>query len=212
MAPPRAAFLEIGVGCGLYTRWLAMRGKVLAIDINASFLDAVGPVANVTPRLGDITTDRFAPLHDLALCSEVIEHVHDSAAALRHIYASLKPGGHLVLTTPNACSTAEFAARLLAIPMIATLARAITGEAVDDPGHINRLTHRQLREEIDAAGFEVVRQDDLALYLPGIAEFGGNTGLRFCQWLARKLADTRFSFLLWTQCWVLRKPPSPSLD
>jgi SAM-dependent methyltransferase len=55
--------------------------------------------------------------YDVALCMEVFEHIHDqeedkptewratgTANLLREIFAHLKPGGLLFLTTPNACS------------------------------------------------------------------------------------------------------------
>lgn len=203
-----ATFLEVGIGCGIYTGWLAKRGHVMALDINESFVAAANQIQNVEAQVADITTTGFAPVHDIALCSEVLEHVPDSAAALKHIYASLRPGGYLVLTTPNSYSTVELTARLLAYGPIVKLARKIYGESVDDLGHINRMTHSQLRAQIDAAGFTVVRQTDLALYLPVIGEFFGNAGLKICQWLAGSLRGSALSGLLWTQCWVLRKPPN----
>lgn len=201
-----ATFLEVGIGCGIYTGWLAARGKVTAIDINSSFVDAANQISGVQATVSDITRDRFPSVHDLALCSEVLEHVPDSSSALKNIYASLKPGGYLVLTTPNSYSTVELTARLLAYGPIVKLARKIYGESVDDLGHINRMTHDQLKTQILTAGFTVVRQTDIALYLPVVGEFFGAAGLSFCQWLARRLRGSSLSWLLWTQCWVLRKP------
>ncbi len=37
---------------------------------------------------------------DAAVCSDVIEHVTEPLALLREIYRVLRPGGHLVITTP----------------------------------------------------------------------------------------------------------------
>ena len=185
---------------------MAERGKVFAVDINPSFVDAANAMPNVVAQVADITMDAFDPVHDVALCSEVLEHVPDSASALKNIFASLKPGGYLVLTTPNSYSTVELTARLLSFGPIVKLARWIYGESVDDLGHINRMTRTQLRAQIDAAGFEVIRQENIAFYLPGVAEFMGEAGTRICQWFAQALAGTRLSGLLWTQCWVLRRP------
>lgn len=206
VAPSQPHFLEIGIGCGIYTQLMASRGKVFATDINSAFVEAANQIPNVVARVSDITTDHFDPVHDVALCSEVLEHVPDSASALKNIYASLKPGGYLVLTTPNSYSTVELTARLLSFGPVVKLARLIYGESVDDLGHINRMTRSQLRIQIDAAGFEVVRQENIAFYLPAIAEFCGEPGTRICQWFARRLAGTRLAPLLWTQCWVLRRP------
>ena len=52
--------------------------------------------------LGDIQTYRFAPgSFDLVTCYNVIEHIPDVAAALTGFFASLKPGGLVVIAAPN---------------------------------------------------------------------------------------------------------------
>lgn len=206
LVPSQPFFLEIGIGCGIYTTWMAQRGKVTALDINPDFVNAANQLPYVRAQVANIMTTVFPPSHDVALCSEVIEHIPDSQAALRNIRASLKPGGYLVLTTPNSYSTMELAARMLAYGPVVKLAQKIYGESVADLGHINRLTHQELRAQIDAAGLTVVRQTDVAFYIPVVAEFFGETGQRICQWFANRLRGTALSGLLWTQCWVLRRP------
>ena len=161
---------------------------------------------NVIAHVADITTTSLAPIHDIAVCSEVLEHVPDSRSSLKNIYSSLKPGGYLVLTTPNSYSTMELTARLLAFGPVVKLAKLVYGEPVDDLGHINRMTRQQLQDQIHASGFEVIRQDNVAFYLPLIAEFGGHCGASICQWLAKRLERSPLSSLLWTQCWLLRRP------
>ncbi|MBS3144200.1 methyltransferase domain-containing protein [Candidatus Woesearchaeota archaeon] len=45
-----------------------------------------------------------APLphkHDILLCVETIEHVHEVQRTLQHMFDSLQPGGFLILSTPN---------------------------------------------------------------------------------------------------------------
>ena len=199
-------YLEIGIGCGIYTQLMAKRGNVVAIDINPAFVDLANQMRNVVAHVADITSTSLSPIHDIAVCSEVLEHVPDSRSSLKNIYASLKPGGYLVLTTPNSFSTMELMSRLLAFGTVVKLAKLVYSEPVDDLGHINRMTRRQLRSQIRSAGFEVVRQDNVAFYLPLIAEFGGRTGASICQCLARLLARSPLSSLLWTQCWLLRRP------
>lgn len=206
VTPSQPVFLEIGIGCGIYTQAMAKRGHVVAVDINPMFVEAASQMLNVTAKVADITQTAPPPIHDVALCSEVLEHVPDSRSSLKNLFASLKPGGYLVLTTPNSYSTVELVARLLTFPLVVKLARLVYGESVDDLGHINRMTRTELGKQIAEAGFEVVQHDNVAFYLPVIAEFGGELGARICQWFATKLADTRLSSLLWTQCWVLRRP------
>ena len=90
VAPVQAVFLEIGIGCGIYTSLMAARGKVFAVDINPSFVAAANTLPNVVAQVADVTQDRFSPVHDVALCSEVIEHVPDSVSALKNIFASFR--------------------------------------------------------------------------------------------------------------------------
>lgn len=209
IAPPQPVYLEIGIGCGIYTRAMAKQGPVFALDINPAFVDAANQLPNVVAQVSDITKTALAPVHDVALCSEVLEHLPPdlSLNALRNMYASIKPGGHLVLTTPNSWSSMEAFARLLSFKPAVQLARAIYGESVDDLGHTNRLTRQALMAQIQAAGFSIVEQNDLALYLPVIAEFGGARGLAFAKSLEHRLrAMPVMSQLLWTQCYILRRP------
>lgn len=206
-APVDARFLEIGCGCGIYTAHLAGLGTVRALDINPEFVAAANLMANVDASVGDIQNFDSAPIYDVAVCSEVIEHIPDSARALANIHKALKPGGRLILTTPHSFSSMEVFARLLAFPPAVALARMIYGEAVDDLGHINRLTRSALRRQIDAAGFEVVHHTSRALYLPMLAELCGQFGAGVAQRIERRLRDAPvLSQLLWTQCWLLKKP------
>lgn len=206
-APRNGSFLEIGIGCGIYTRELARIGQVSAFDINQQFVTDVNVIPNVSASVGDIQTLELDPVYDLAICSEVIEHIPDSVTALKNIWNSLKPGAMLILTTPNKYSSVELVARLLGISAVASIVQKIYKEPVDDLGHINRLTQSGLRRQITAAGFDVLEHENLAFYMPGIGEFGGSPGLSLCQLLERIIRPVPvLSWLLWTQCWVLRKP------
>lgn len=205
-AKPGMSFLEIGIGCGIYTRSLAQMGHVSAFDINSDFVDAANAIDGVTAACADIQIQSLPPLHDLALCSEVLEHIEDSSTALKNIAGGLRPGGLLVLTTPNRFSTAELVARLLQLKPVLALARRIYDESVDELGHINLMTRGQLGAQIEAAGFRVLQRADLGFYLPGVAEFGGAPAQKLCAWLESILGRSAMtSHLLWTQAWVLQK-------
>ena len=205
---PCARYLEVGIGCGVYTEWMARHGFVTGLDINEDFVLAANFLRNVDARVGDITQEtKYDSEFDIAVCSEVIEHVVNSQAALNNMFRALKSNGLLILTTPNRFSTMELFARLLRFKPVSALARWVYGEPVDDLGHVNRLTRAALRKQIEMAGFEVVERYDVALYLPVVAEFGGSLGASVCRWGAEVLRRSDYlSHLLWTQCWVLRKP------
>lgn len=205
LAKPGDRVLEVGCGCGIHTKFFAKDHSVTALDINKSFVDTVSQIPNVEALECDASkTIPFSDFFNIAVCSEVLEHVSDSKAMLRHIYQSLKPGGILILTTPNKYSTVELTARLLKFKPFVAIAQKIYKEPVEDLGHINLKTQADLEEEARATGFKLMSRTELGLYLPGIAEFMGETGLSICKQLERVLPNN-FG-VKWTQCLCLTKP------
>lgn len=204
---PQTRVLEVGVGCGIFTQFLSRSGaEVTAIDINPDFIAGVRALPNVTAEVRDATRPFGVSGQDVVLSSEVLEHVppSESLAMLREIRAAMKDGGRFVLTTPQRFATMELAARLLAFPPVLALARKIYG-TVDELGHINLLTAGQLRAQLAAAGFRIERQALFGFYLPVIAEFGGEAGLRVlraAEAVIRHVPGLRG--LLWTQAYILR--------
>jgi len=208
---PGSSLLEVGVGCGVFTEELssAKRG-IAAVDINPAFLDNVRPLPSVTTHLKDATRPLGIGEHDTAICSEVLEHVSPAAsqAMLRTLFESLRPGGTLILTTPQRFSTMELAARMLRFKPFLALARKIYGSA-DELGHINLLTAGQLRKQLKAAGFETAEMHRFGFYLPVVAEFGGGLGAKLLAATGRAIASIPgLRALLWTQAWVLKRPAS----
>ena len=87
--------LDVGARAGVQTRWLESRGyKVTSIDMEPLFPECLQVDANRKLPFAD---ESF----DLIWCSEVIEHLEDPAFALSELRRVTKPGGTLVLTTPN---------------------------------------------------------------------------------------------------------------
>lgn len=206
---PGSIALEVGVGCGIFVRFMADRAaRVHAVDINQAFLDGVAGVVRVSTHNADAT--RTLPLEpvDVALCTEVLEHVPPdrSTAMLRALRDAVRPGGHVVLTTPQSFATVELVARLFRFPAVLAIARKLYGTA-EELGHINLLTAPELRAQLAESGFEIIRHHRFGFYLPVVAEFGGSAGwalLRGLEAVIRPLPLLRG--LLWTQAYVLRRP------
>ena len=125
------------------------------------YLDVVGrrfPDAEYVP-----VEDGGIALHDgsfdLVLCVEVLEHVADAEATTRELGRLLAPGGVLVLTTPCANpGSFEWVLNRLR----GGLQRTPDGYgrfATDEPGHLRRLTSRDLRVLLQRAGLVVDRVD-----------------------------------------------------
>lgn len=105
---------DLGAGGGQVGSWLARRG---VRPITCDVVLAAGRAARrdglmaVVGDVGEILPFRSASL-DGILAGEIIEHVYDPALLLRECHRVLKPGGVLVLTTPN-LATAQDRLRFL---------------------------------------------------------------------------------------------------
>ncbi len=201
--------LEVGVGCGIFTERLSAEGrKVSAVDINPTFLANVSKLKSVDVHEKDATRPLGLGDHDLAICSEVLEHVppERSQAMIDSLFDALRPGGTLILTTPQRYSMVELGARLLQFGPLLALARKLYGSA-EELGHINLLTVGALKAQLAKAGFKVQRMRRFGFYLPVVAEFGGRGGAKLLEGSGRFLAGVPLlRGLLWTQGWVLTRP------
>lgn len=108
--------LEVGCGRGELSRWLASRPAPPRLLAAADFAgSAVSRGADFARRRGlggiawgvaDITRLPFPDqTFDTALSCETVEHVPHPERAFHELARVLKPGGRLLLTTPNYLST-----------------------------------------------------------------------------------------------------------
>ena len=118
--------LDVGCGAGLLCEPLARLGaQVTGVDaaeenVDAARAHARGAGLAIEYRWGDVGQLGLAD-YDLVTAMEVIEHVADKPAFLAALAAALKPGGLMILSSPNRTPQSrlllvEAAERLGAIP------------------------------------------------------------------------------------------------
>jgi ubiquinone/menaquinone biosynthesis C-methylase UbiE len=154
--PGRGHVLEIPAGEGALAWQLRKLGyNVTAGDIDPKFFK-VGPIPCIKIDLNlefPIESERF----DYISCIEGIEHLQDQFAFIRECHRVLKPGGALVLSTPNILNMASRLKYLLT-GFYSLVPRPINEfSLVPVFDHINPVTYYQLRYMLHTQGFEITR-------------------------------------------------------
>lgn len=207
-----AQAIEYGPGSGIYLPVLAKYCvQVIGADVELAYLSGIEPSAkqieNLKLTVDDIQHSNFADeSFNFALCSEVLEHVPNPEAAIKTLYRILKPGGIAVVTTPQRYSLMELSSGVAFLPGIIQLVRAIYREPILKMGHISLRSYHELSATIADCGFRVIEHTKFGLYIPVVAEFGGDLGGRAIEALERHICDSSLNWALWTQAYVLQKP------
>jgi SAM-dependent methyltransferase len=183
--------------------------QVIASDVEDAYLENARAIAARVPNLrcerDDIAFTRLPKQSfDVILCTEVVEHVVDSRTAIAQMHSLLKPNGTLILSTPQRYSPLEVVGKVAFLPGIIDVVRLIYQEPILETGHINLMTEKTVREQITSAGFKIVETHKSGMYVPLLAEFGGQAALRCEQYLETRLRGSALSWLLWTQYYVAR--------
>jgi SAM-dependent methyltransferase len=137
-------FLDIGCATGALLLELRARGwDTLGIEVCAPSADYAAKERKLSVLKLPLEECRLeAESLDAAYMGHVIEHLNDPSGSLREIWRVLRPGGELVVITPNA---AGFQARAFG---------PAWRSAIND--HLYLFSLRLLADMLRAAGFEVL--------------------------------------------------------
>lgn len=116
-----------------------------------NFQGLLGSAENMA-QLPDNCVDRI-------VSADVIEHVPDVYAACSEMHRILKPGGFLIINTPN---IAFIKKRLILafgkFPSTSQPNEGIGDAPLFDGGHLHYFTYRSLRLVLERTGFQIIRR------------------------------------------------------
>jgi 2-polyprenyl-3-methyl-5-hydroxy-6-metoxy-1,4-benzoquinol methylase len=149
----RPRILDVGAGNGFFVHLarteLGLHADGLEIsDAEVAYAREMFGLGLLRGDIGDVV-GRYD-----AVCSfNVIEHVPDPAALLSSMTGKIRPGGYLVLTTPNP----------------SCVHRRVKGlqnwDMVQPPHHINLFTRESLSQLMSGAGLSVLAYSTISTYI-----------------------------------------------
>jgi glycosyltransferase involved in cell wall biosynthesis len=133
---------EAGCGIGNFTELLLSKERLVCVDYDRFYVEMIGRRFGHLENVRTLEMDLSRPSPgvereqlDTVISLNVVEHIENDGAALKHFYDILEPGGHAIVLVP-------------AHPRLFTKC----DEAL---GHYRRYTEEELRSKLTAAGFEV---------------------------------------------------------
>jgi 2-polyprenyl-3-methyl-5-hydroxy-6-metoxy-1,4-benzoquinol methylase len=195
LVPAGSRVLDAGCSTGYLAEQLAQRQcEIVGLELDPAAAEVAEQICERV-LVGDVERMElpFEPNEfDVVLGGDIIEHLRDPQAALARLRPFLRPGGRLVLSTPN---IANWAIRL------SLLAGRFdyTDRGLLDRTHTHLFTRRSLLRCIEGAGYRLVSLDySVPLPQPVRAEAS--------EALAHRVAGLRPT--LFAYQWVLAAEPA----
>lgn len=164
-APTGESVLDAGCGNGYLLFQLRKRFKrLIGLEYSPHRLEQAR--LNLTglpfePLLGsaEAMTEIGTGTLDCVVSADTIEHIPDVYAASREIFRVLRPGGLLILNTPNIASLPK-RLRLLCgrFPSTSQPDEGLGSDVLFDGGHLHYFTFRSLARLLEKAGFSIERR------------------------------------------------------
>lgn len=206
LVPGGGRVLDVGAWHGAFSARLKTEGfAVEACDLDPREFRADGVICHAVDLNSAASRDAFlvqrAGAYDVVAALEIIEHVEDPWSFLRFAARLARPGGHILLTTPN---PANFYSRLTFLTRGHMHQFAPSDESY---GHINPLTPQEVDLIARHLGLQTVRREPVEdlpfVWLqPNIA-----ATIKWTVAAALSLV-TRGDRQGWCMRWVLRVPPA----
>ena len=124
--------LEVGCGRGAVCRWLADVGAdVVGVDISSAAVKlARDLVPNAALSVADAAALPFPHVSfDVVISLETLEHVPNHRRALRELVRVTRPGGRILISTPNHLNQLHVYRALLR-PSAGAMSRAVRSRVI----------------------------------------------------------------------------------
>jgi 2-polyprenyl-3-methyl-5-hydroxy-6-metoxy-1,4-benzoquinol methylase len=171
--------LDIGCSKGVWgTIWKQRGWDVSGIDIDTNSID-ISIKAGINAKFCDLNKDKIpfeGQAFDLIFAGEVIEHLVDTDGFILELYRCLRPGGRLILTTPNLVSFENRMRILFGIYPI------WVDYSLQGVGHVRAYTPKILINQLKNHGLELVKHT--GNWVPFIPQ--------------KYIDDVKLPFLSWT--------------
>ncbi len=152
--PTGARVLDAPCGNGVLTVAFAQQGfSATGADLDSEAAALLGP--SFTQANLDAALPWPDENFDAAFCTEGIEHLENHFSFLREIRRILKPGGFLILTTPN-ITALRSRVRFFGSGFFGRDSRPLNEAARHPLHHIGLVTLPELRYELHVSGFRLV--------------------------------------------------------
>jgi 2-polyprenyl-3-methyl-5-hydroxy-6-metoxy-1,4-benzoquinol methylase len=140
---PGSKVLDVGCGGGyLLARMKSLGWQGEGTEIDPVALE-VARARGIPVRLGELADQNYAQDHfDAIHISHVVEHVHDPMSLVHECHRILKPGGTLVVLTPNVASWTH-------------LHFKTDWRGLEPPRHLHLFSPRTIMQAVAAAGFSL---------------------------------------------------------
>jgi 2-polyprenyl-3-methyl-5-hydroxy-6-metoxy-1,4-benzoquinol methylase len=143
--------MDVGCGSGLTLSLAQQMGwRVRGLELDAQAVNAARQGGLDVQQGGFERLSEFSGAFDAIVCAHVIEHVFDPARMIELLHSALRPGGVLLLSTPNAQSDVH----------------VVFGKhwrGLEAPRHLILFTQSTLLNLLTRAGFNVTLRSDAVL-------------------------------------------------
>lgn len=160
--PPSDTVLDIGCGNGhLLYQLRKNHARLLGLEYSSDRLRQAKKNLDGLPfrgflgsaeRMTEIGSDSI----DCIVSADTIEHIPDVYAACDEMFRVLKPGGQIIINTPNIAFIKKRAMLLLGrFPSTSQPNEGLGSDVLFDGGHLHYFTYRSLRLLLERSGFSV---------------------------------------------------------